>query len=183
MSDLPPDPPETRNSPPPNPPLGGKVTHEKDLVLCSDVVIKPRYTKVFIREAKTGGSGLPQTIKLVRHNLFLCPIKAILRRLANAPTGDSSLFGYCGPIGRVNITRKMMVYRIQQLLKDGGFVGLTGHSFRVGGASLRHALGVPVDQIKKLGRWKSDCYKVYIKEYFEADLEDFKNLLDAIADA
>ncbi|PLW41527.1 hypothetical protein PCASD_09959 [Puccinia coronata f. sp. avenae] len=29
MSDLPPDPPETRNSPPPNPPLGGKVTHEK----------------------------------------------------------------------------------------------------------------------------------------------------------
>ncbi|PLW16901.1 hypothetical protein PCANC_20153 [Puccinia coronata f. sp. avenae] len=32
MSDLPPDPPETRNSPPPNPPLGGKVTHEKDQV-------------------------------------------------------------------------------------------------------------------------------------------------------
>ncbi|PLW33395.1 hypothetical protein PCANC_20753 [Puccinia coronata f. sp. avenae] len=29
MSDLPPDPPETQNSPPPNPPLGGKVTHEK----------------------------------------------------------------------------------------------------------------------------------------------------------
>ncbi|PLW21279.1 hypothetical protein PCANC_05069 [Puccinia coronata f. sp. avenae] len=30
MSDLPPDPPETQNSPPPNPPLGGKVTHEKE---------------------------------------------------------------------------------------------------------------------------------------------------------
>ncbi|PLW29742.1 hypothetical protein PCANC_20877 [Puccinia coronata f. sp. avenae] len=29
MSNLPPDPPETQNSPPPNPPLKGKVTHEK----------------------------------------------------------------------------------------------------------------------------------------------------------
>jgi hypothetical protein len=44
-------------------------------------------------------------------------------------------------------------------------------------------MGVPMVQIKKLGRWKSDWYKVYIKEYSEADLEDSNNLLDAIAEA
>jgi hypothetical protein len=150
-----------------------------DSVLCSDVIVRSRFAKLTVRAAKTGGT-VSQTIKLVRNNSLLCPIKAILRRLANAPSENASLFGYNGRFGRVNITRPMMASRIQQLLNDGGFVGLTGHSFRIGGALLQHALGVPVEQTKKLGRWRSDCYKVYIKEYSETELEDCNNLLDAI---
>jgi hypothetical protein len=82
-----------------------------------------------VRKAKTSGPASAQTIKLVKHKLFLCPVKAILRRLADAPSANSSLFGYNGPAGRINITCWVMVARIQQLLNDGGFVGMTEHSF------------------------------------------------------
>jgi hypothetical protein len=72
--------------------------------------------------------------------------------------------------------------RIQQFLNDGGFTGLTDHSFRVGGASLQHMRGIPVGEIKQLGRWKTDCYRLYIKPYTEQEMEDCNNLLDALAE-
>jgi hypothetical protein len=47
----------------------------------------------------------------------------------------------------------------------GKITTITGHSFRVGGASFRAAIGVPVQEICQIGRWVSDCYELYIRPY------------------
>ena len=39
----------------------------------------------------------------------------------------------------------------------------TGHSFRVGGACALSALGIPVSQIKILGRWTSNAIEMYLR--------------------
>ena len=39
----------------------------------------------------------------------------------------------------------------------------TGHSFRVGGACALSAMGIPVAQIKILGRWTSDAIEMYLR--------------------
>lgn len=39
----------------------------------------------------------------------------------------------------------------------------TSHSFRIGGASWAASKGYSSEQIKKMGRWKSDAYKKYIR--------------------
>ncbi|POW18999.1 hypothetical protein PSHT_05137 [Puccinia striiformis] len=35
--------------------------------------------------------------------------------------------------------------------------------FRVGGATLRNAVGIDINEIKALGRWTTNCYRRYIK--------------------
>lgn len=37
------------------------------------------------------------------------------------------------------------------------------HSFRIGGATALSMSGYSIDEIKKVGRWKSSAYKSYIK--------------------
>ena len=37
-----------------------------------------------------------------------------------------------------------------------------GHSFRRGGATSLSIAGIDHDMIKNMGRWKSDCYQIYI---------------------
>ena len=37
------------------------------------------------------------------------------------------------------------------------------HSFRIGGATEMFKRDISIDLIKKLGRWKGDCYQVYIR--------------------
>jgi hypothetical protein len=37
-----------------------------------------------------------------------------------------------------------------------------GHSFRKGGAQSLAEANVPSDTIQAMGRWTSDCYKLYI---------------------
>jgi hypothetical protein len=67
--------------------------------------------------------------------------------------------------------------RIQQVILDSGEPGLLGHLFRVGGASLRHALGMQAADIYLLGRWTSRCNLLYLRPYSDADLARTKFLL------
>ena len=52
-----------------------------------------------------------------------------------------------------------------------GDEGLMGHSFRVRRASVHAALGIPMVKICQLERWKSSCYKLYLREYSDKDKE------------
>ncbi|EFP82274.1 uncharacterized protein PGTG_07671 [Puccinia graminis f. sp. tritici CRL 75-36-700-3] len=105
-----------------------------------------------IRDAKTATPGKPQ--QMVLHSLknMLCPVLAIKQRLEEADGKETSLFGFYSDGTRKHLTRAIAVNRIQLVLRSGGFDGLLGHSFRVGGASLRFALGTPAEEICILGR-------------------------------
>ncbi|PLW51802.1 hypothetical protein PCANC_05578 [Puccinia coronata f. sp. avenae] len=59
----------------------------------------------------------------------------------------------------------------------GGFNDITGHSFRVGGASFRNAMDVSPTEICFLGRWVFNCYQLYIREYSKEEIDKSTALL------
>lgn len=136
-------------------------------LLCRDVVqTLPTSASVtlVIRGAKTAKAEVPQFLRLNAQPNILCPVKAIKRRLLLMTSPEDALFAY-GDNDRTNLTRSRVVTLCTKVWIGQGWLGLSGHSFRVGGASLRAALGVPHDDIKQIGRWTSDCYKLYLRVY------------------
>ncbi|EGF97157.1 uncharacterized protein MELLADRAFT_87573 [Melampsora larici-populina 98AG31] len=67
-----------------------------------------------------------------------------------------------------------------QIWHSNGDFGILGHSFRVGGASLRAALGIPHSAIKTLGRWTSACYALYLRDYSSEDMAETCRLLEVL---
>ncbi|KAI7965172.1 hypothetical protein MJO29_003270 [Puccinia striiformis f. sp. tritici] len=150
-------------------------------ILTTDVEeVSASLTKITLRSAKTCKAGETQTIKLRTLPNALCPAKAIRRRLAEAGPNATSLFGYFERGERCHITRPVAVSVLSKTWSTGGFKELSGHSFRVGGASLRMALGVDVKEICSLGRWKSECYKLYIRPYSPSKRKETLELFAAL---
>jgi hypothetical protein len=134
-----------------------------------------------LRNAKTCKPGEVQVIQLRELHHMLCPVAAVKRRLKEATTRETSLFGYFVGSKRHHLTRNMAVTRISREWLQGGFHGLSGHSFRVGGASLRFALGVPTDDICEIGRWTSNCYELYIRPYTQTEKAEALRLLKELS--
>jgi hypothetical protein len=146
----------------------GKIPRPSSL-LTSDVKFLPssnggRIT-LEIRGAKTCAPGELQRIQVQSLQNLLCPVQAVSRRLAEAAGVNTSLFGYYSNGDRIHLTKPVVCRRLATIWTTNGCTGITGHSFRVGGTSLRYALGVPTRDIMELGRWTSDCYKLYVREY------------------
>jgi hypothetical protein len=148
-------------------------------------------TQLIVRGAKTASPGEEQVIHLRALPHMLCPVLAVNRRLSEAKKngvqdkdGNNSLFGFTEPGGhRQHITRPMATRALDKIWRACGFVGVSGHSFRVGGASLQKALGMPIEQICQRGRWTSDCYKLYLRTYTDSELEATLTLLSKLEDA
>ncbi|EFP79058.2 uncharacterized protein PGTG_05014 [Puccinia graminis f. sp. tritici CRL 75-36-700-3] len=142
-----------------------------------------------IRGAKTASPGEEQLIRLKRLPHMLCPVLAVHRRLSEASRyhdlgGANSLFGFLGPDGnRHHITKPMATRALDKIWKACGYEGVSGHSFRVGGASLQRALGIPVEQICTRGRWASDCYKLYLRHFLADELAANLALLNQLEEA
>ncbi|EFP80628.2 uncharacterized protein PGTG_06584 [Puccinia graminis f. sp. tritici CRL 75-36-700-3] len=130
-----------------------------------------------VRNAKTAKPGSPQIITLCEQHHELCPVLAVKRRLASSAGETTSLFGYKNGPDRIHLTRYQVASRVEEVLTNGGFPGIKGHSFRVGGASIRSALGMSQSDLCALGRWKSDCFKLYIRKYSDSDLKRTRLLL------
>lgn len=148
-------------------------------ILCQDVIqttTKASSITLSVRGAKTAKAGVPQLVLLNRQPNALCPVKAVTRCLARMHSPDDALFRY-GCESACNMTRSHLVNKCTRVWIAHGWLGLSGHSFRVGGASLRSALGVPHEDIKLLGRWVSDCYKLYLRDYSPDDLSQTLALL------
>lgn len=124
----------------------------------------PRSVTLVVRGAKTAKAGTDQHIILNAQPNILCPVKAVMRRMAMHGSPLDALFRYHKP-DPVNLTRSRLVTNCAKVWAAHGHGDLSGHSFRVGGASIRSALGIPHADIKRLGRWTSDCYKLYLREY------------------
>ena len=114
------------------------------------------------------------------HNDF-CPIRAIIRRLhhilANTINTDTIISTYfqtpfCK--GRVitatDINRAVKAAVVELGLEQNGLhKDLVGsHSLRAGGAMAMHLQGIDPNTIKKMGRWSSDTFLMYIHEQLSA---------------
>ncbi|EHS62923.1 uncharacterized protein PGTG_21273 [Puccinia graminis f. sp. tritici CRL 75-36-700-3] len=145
-----------------------------------ELVYKERenLAKLTIRGAKTADPGQTQVIYLKELPHMLCPVLAVKRRLAEAKGMETSLFGYTDPQGeRAHITRPQATRALSKIWGACGFEGVSGHSFRVGGASIQVALGVPISEICIRGRWASDTYKLYLRDFTDEEMEKTNALL------
>ncbi|POW16687.1 hypothetical protein PSTT_01083 [Puccinia striiformis] len=128
-----------------------------------DVLNFQNMTTINVHKAKTAKPGEVQVIKLRSINSPLCPVRAIEQRRQATTSDTDSLFGYEGPKGRINLSKRHANQVLAAAWHDLGRPHLTCHSFRVGGATLQHAVGININEIKSLGRWTTNCYKRYVK--------------------
>jgi hypothetical protein len=94
------------------------------------------------------------------------PVQAMLSYLRIHPSihiSSSSLFVQ-SISDHSPLTREVMIAVTRALLKLAGFneKEYHGHSFRKGGATSLFNAGVAESVIQLVGRWTSDCYKLYI---------------------
>lgn len=115
------------------------------------------------KHAKNNQCGPPQVIRLVQSdNAAICPVLALREFLSVRPATAGPLFCHfdCSPLTR---------FQFNSVLKKSlKFVGLSGehiraHSFRIGAASSAVSSGVPIDQVRSMGRWRSNAVATYIR--------------------
>ena len=66
---------------------------------------------------------------------------------------------------KLAITRAQFSQTLRQVIKKAGFDDsrIKGHSFRIKAATTAASLGFTEDQIQRMGRWRSDAVKKYIR--------------------
>ncbi|WAR58081.1 hypothetical protein PtB15_5B313 [Puccinia triticina] len=97
----------------------------------------------------------PQLIFLTKQQGILCPVAALRRRLSGTDSSRTFLFGYLKGGKWFHLTKKDVLSWVRTALAQKGHAGILGHSFCVGGALLRLALGMSVEDVCTLGRWTS----------------------------
>lgn len=168
--------------------LGEVVSEKKDameVIKLEDVEIfggDRREAKIVLRGAKTATPGETQTLQVRELNHLLCPVAALERRIARTNGKKSPLFVYEEEGKKITLSKQTIMVTCQKTWEKSFEKGLTGHSFRVGGASFRYAIGVDIKDICEVGRWKSEAYRLYIKPYSKKELSDTLKLLNDLED-
>ena len=127
-------------------------------------VIMPR-AYIFLAGSKTDQlkKGLKIVLDHVSSAVEICPVLNLSKYMHARPGKPGSLFVH---LDGSQVTR----YQFQAVLKKtAAFLGwekqgFSAHSFRIGAATTAAANGVPSAAIMKIGRWKSDAYKCYIRQ-------------------
>jgi len=123
------------------------------------------YLQVYLSSEKTNTTGTGRLIDIYESNEVLCPIRAYkkLQEISNMNDPEKPAF-------RLESGKNLTTNFLNKKLKEGlgkhlnsssGFV--SGHSFRIGVASLVAQMGYSEEQIKSLGRWSSQAYMSYLR--------------------
>lgn len=121
------------------------------------------HATIRVRLAKTAAPGESQYLRLSKQPNTLDPIAAITSLLDTSNwSADDPLFP--SHDGRRPISRSRVMAHIKSFNPPGN-ASWSGHSLRIGGASLRAHYGGSVKSIQRAGRWKSTCYQLYVRKY------------------
>ncbi len=141
-------------------------------LLKRDVVLKTRKVEGVSRKLLTVTLKCPKeskpgrgavTIEVIENGTCVCPVAAYVRyrELVGSGREDSACFrepsGFAYRHAAFNKDLKTI---LSDKLRYGK---LSGHSFRIGLASLMAAAGLSDDTIQVAGRWSSEAFKLYIK--------------------
>lgn len=158
----------------------GELTHSGDH---PDVFIRRKdvhfnsdktHVRIRIRMAKTAAPGEYQFLRLSRQPNTLDPISAITDILRSIPGSRyDALFPSQSSTGPIRRAEVIAHFGSLEPLHGTTF---SGHSLRIGGASLRAHYNSLVKSLQRAGRWKSSCYKRYIHQYDRKTSRDTKRL-------
>ena len=128
--------------------------------LChSDITVHRSAIDVFLKASKNDPFKTGATIRLMRNFSMLCPVEAMLAYLSSTHIKRGPLFTFQD--GRF-LTRRTFTNILNQV-KPPSITNISTHSFRIGAATTAAAAGHPRWLIQAMGRWSSDCYKVYLR--------------------
>ena len=102
-------------------------------------------------------------IKITKTKEITCPVYLLRQHLLQRPKVKGPL--YCH-FGGSSVTRYQFSSVLNKALRAMGVSNYTSfktHSFRISAASSYSEKGVSEQDIKRLGRWKSDAFKGYIR--------------------
>ena len=118
---------------------------------------------LFLPSSKTDPFRKGVHIQLAATTSILCPVRALKLLFQRHPTTlDQPLFARTmGPF-----SKSYFIAQIHELLLQAGIPthGFSGHSIRKNAAVSASARGISKDDIKLMGRWKSDVVLTYINE-------------------
>ena len=125
--------------------------------------LDPTFFHILIRREKTIPLERGPASFLGSINKDICPTQALKRYLMNRPPGQGALF--LSQDGSP-CSRDHFVHAVHHTLSKAGLNPLlyAGHSFRIGAATTAAAAGIPPHTIKRLGRWSSDAYTLYVRQ-------------------
>lgn len=139
------------------------------------------YVKIRLHEAKTANPGEIQKIHLQRQDSVLDPVSILEELFAFRPRKMSEeIFLIWVDERKRRLGKQSTINHLRSVWnsrRPNSKQLLHGHSFRIGGASLRWNLGMGRDEVKKCGRWASDAYLVYLRKFLDRELEKTIKLL------
>lgn len=119
---------------------------------------------ITFRFSKTDQRGAGFTVRLGQaQNLALFPVRVLQAYLDSRLTTQGALFfhedgsplmlfqfrlGFCRALDALGVSRS-----------DYGL-----HSFRIGAASTAARMGLPEREIQRIGKWRSDAFKYYVRD-------------------
>ena len=118
--------------------------------------------QVRIKQSKTDPFRQGVDIYLGRTDTDICPVRALLPYFVirgNRP-GPFFVEENGGMLTRAQFSAKVRSILAALRLDEGNY---NTHSFRIGAATTAMTAGIPVAQIKIMGRWRSDAYQHYIR--------------------
>ena len=103
------------------------------------------------------------TIVLTARDDHLCPLKALSFHFSMNPDipGSAPLFSFASPSGYSMPTKSFFLAFCSSIWKTAGLPAVSGHSFRIGGASELLTAGVPPEVVARQGGWTSLAFLVY----------------------
>ena len=136
-----------------------------------DVFLRNEGLLVSLKWTKTRQASQPASVPLpILGNSIICPFRAW--RLFNVATRDLDINSSTPllvtthePEGLI-VTASMLRVMFRKALEvaDLSTVGYTPHSLRRGGATFSYHAGVPIEQIKRHGTWRSDAVQQYLMD-------------------
>ena len=134
--------------------------NQNTTLLRSDISFNNNFSIMFItvKASKTDPFRSGCVIRIAAVEDPICPVKAMRAYLQIRSSTPGPLFQVS--MGSFLIRQDIVLLLRRCLPRQ---IDLNTHSFRIGGASMAAAAGIPDSQIQILGRWASDAYKRYLR--------------------
>ena len=116
-----------------------------------------------IRASKNDQAGQGASVILVRGDQQeTCPVSAILGFLAIRPSQPGPLFIHYDRSPLSSVQFAVMLKKSVEVAGLNPFF-FSPHSFRIGAATSAAVGGSSLEEIKVMGRWRSECVRGYIR--------------------
>uniref|UniRef100_A0A1X7TCF9 Tyr recombinase domain-containing protein n=1 Tax=Amphimedon queenslandica TaxID=400682 RepID=A0A1X7TCF9_AMPQE len=115
-----------------------------------------------LRFSKTDQKGRGTKVHIGATSTDICPVVALRNYMVVRPARQGPVFVRVDGSPLLKSTFVQLVRKA--LLHSGvGQASFSGHSFRIGAATVAAEAGVPVHLLKAMGRWNSDAYLAYVR--------------------